>query len=49
VVGGLLTSQLITLYLTPVVFLYMDGAWRWLATRRGKPVEQSAAASVPAT
>jgi len=30
VVGGLLTSQLITLYLTPVVFLYMDEASSWV-------------------
>jgi HAE1 family hydrophobic/amphiphilic exporter-1 len=27
-VGGLLISQLVTLYLTPVVFLYMDALQR---------------------
>ncbi|MFN7956478.1 MAG: efflux RND transporter permease subunit, partial [bacterium] len=33
VVGGLLTSQLITLYLTPVMFLYMNRAWDRLTSR----------------
>jgi hydrophobic/amphiphilic exporter-1 (mainly G- bacteria), HAE1 family len=35
VVGGLLLSQLVTLYLTPVVFTYMAQVQRWLQTRRG--------------
>jgi len=35
VVGGLLFSQLVTLYLTPVVFTYMAQVQRWLQTRRG--------------
>ncbi len=36
VVGGLLFSQLITLYLTPVVYTYMAGiVERWRAWRRG--------------
>ncbi|HRD50218.1 MAG: efflux RND transporter permease subunit [Candidatus Competibacter sp.] len=35
VVGGLLLSQLLTLYLTPVVYLYMDRfAARWASTDR---------------
>ncbi len=35
VVGGLLLSQVLTLYVTPVFYLYMDAFTRWL--RRGKP------------
>ncbi|MGD0652572.1 MAG: efflux RND transporter permease subunit [Verrucomicrobiia bacterium] len=31
VVGGLLVSQLITLYLTPVVYIYLDAFQRKLA------------------
>jgi HAE1 family hydrophobic/amphiphilic exporter-1 len=34
VVGGLLFSQLVTLYLTPVVFTYMAQVQHWLQTRR---------------
>jgi multidrug efflux pump subunit AcrB len=35
IVGGLLLSQLITLYTTPVVYLYLDRLARWV--RRGRP------------
>jgi HAE1 family hydrophobic/amphiphilic exporter-1/multidrug efflux pump len=34
VVGGLLLSQMLTLYTTPVVYLYMDRLSRWLTARR---------------
>jgi HAE1 family hydrophobic/amphiphilic exporter-1 len=42
VVGGLLVSQLLTLYITPVIFVYMDQFTTWLKRRR------QAAAPVPA-
>ncbi|MEP6939767.1 MAG: efflux RND transporter permease subunit, partial [Rudaea sp.] len=38
VVGGLLSSQMLTLYLTPVVYLYFDRLQRWLVERRGRKV-----------
>jgi HAE1 family hydrophobic/amphiphilic exporter-1 len=34
VVGGLLFSQLITLYLTPVVYTYMASVLEWMRRRR---------------
>jgi hydrophobe/amphiphile efflux-1 (HAE1) family protein len=38
IVGGLMVSQLLTLYTTPVVYLYLDGLRDWLARfRRTKP------------
>jgi multidrug efflux pump len=43
IVGGLLISQVLTLYTTPVVYLYMDrlGAWLSKAARR-RPAEAQA-------
>jgi HAE1 family hydrophobic/amphiphilic exporter-1 len=37
VVGGLLVSQLLTLYITPVAYIYMDSFSRWVRQRRGAP------------
>jgi hydrophobic/amphiphilic exporter-1 (mainly G- bacteria), HAE1 family len=34
VVGGLVISQFITLYLTPVVYIYLEAFREWLTTRR---------------
>jgi HAE1 family hydrophobic/amphiphilic exporter-1 len=33
-VGGLALSQLLTLYTTPVVYLYLDRVQNWLQPRR---------------
>jgi len=34
VVGGLLVSQLLTLYITPVAYIYLDSFGHWLRERR---------------
>jgi HAE1 family hydrophobic/amphiphilic exporter-1 len=39
VVGGLLVSQLLTLYITPVYYVYIEGLRLRLMRRRGAPVE----------
>ena len=36
IVGGLLLSQVLTLYTTPVIYLYMDRLGTWIAARRMK-------------
>ena len=41
VVGGLLVSQLLTLYITPVYYVYIEGARLWLAGRKRVPVEST--------
>jgi hydrophobic/amphiphilic exporter-1 (mainly G- bacteria), HAE1 family len=39
VVGGLLFSQLVTLYLTPVFYTYMDSFQSWTQRRFGKAID----------
>jgi|UniRef100_A0A8J4HBS3 hydrophobe/amphiphile efflux-1 (HAE1) family protein len=41
-VGGLLLSQILTLYTTPVVYLYLDQLQHWLAPRRSTRVPRLA-------
>jgi hydrophobic/amphiphilic exporter-1 (mainly G- bacteria), HAE1 family len=37
IVGGLLVSQFLTLYTTPVIYLYLDRLSYWLSGRRAVP------------
>jgi multidrug efflux pump len=41
IVGGLIVSQLLTLYTTPVIYLYLDKMRLWfLGRRRGQPLQE---------
>jgi multidrug efflux pump len=47
IVGGLLVSQLLTLYTTPVIYLYLDGVSLWLQRMRGNSAGVPDATLVP--
>ena len=42
IIGGLMISQLLTLFTTPVVYLYMDRLARWLQSFRKQPKPETA-------
>jgi multidrug efflux pump subunit AcrB len=48
IVGGLALSQILTLYTTPVIYIYFDRLQAWMFRRRRKQVAPGHPASVPA-
>ena len=48
IVGGLIFSQMLTLYTTPVVYLYMDRLRLWLRSALHRPRIEQAAPSLGA-
>jgi multidrug efflux pump len=44
-VGGLLLSQLVTLYTTPVIYLYMERFSEWMRERTGRQPAELASES----
>src|SRR6202030_2557485 len=47
IVGGLIVSQLLTLYTTPVVYLFFDKLAMRFSFHVGNPIEEPAHGSVP--
>ena len=48
IVGGLALSQILTLYTTPVIYIYFDRLQTWMMRRRGRPATSGDPAAVPA-
>jgi HAE1 family hydrophobic/amphiphilic exporter-1 len=48
IVGGLALSQILTLYTTPVVYIYLDRLQTWMFGERRKPAPSGSAAAAPA-
>ena len=48
IVGGLAVSQILTLYTTPVVFLYLDRLQSWMMRRRENSATSADPAALPA-
>ena len=46
-VGGLLVSQTLTLFTTPVIYLYLDRLSQWISGRRSAETETKPAADAP--
>ena len=44
-VGGLVVSQFLTLYLTPVIYIYMDQMVKWVARVTGHNARAAAKAA----
>jgi multidrug efflux pump len=47
IVGGLILSQMLTLYTTPVVYLYLDRFRLWCLRLRGRGGVETAVAGQP--
>jgi HAE1 family hydrophobic/amphiphilic exporter-1 len=48
IVGGLALSQILTLYTTPVVYIYLDRLQSWMFGERKKPTASGDAKPAPA-
>jgi hypothetical protein len=48
-VGGLLLSQILTLYTTPVVYLYLDRLGGWMQRLMGRTRKPAETAKAPET
>ena len=48
VVGGLAFSQMVTLFVTPVIFTYMDEFQHWVAARFRRKSREPVTQSIPA-